>query len=635
MTPDQILAFVMLVLSGDAPDGFPGLQQGGHDPRYPVTVETCPAAVPPLDVEGQTVVCGSVEVPENHDTPDGRRIDLQFAVLKARSEAPQKDALIYLHGGPGGKAVPDMGFYDPIFAKFRDNRDIVLFDQRASGISDATVTCFDTLGDNVFAFAGEEEAEGDPLTTCLDELKDGGVELTAYNTTSNARDVRAIMSALGYPVYNVYGASYGTKLGQELMRSAPEGLRAVILDSVAPVFARSYDGNSRTIDKAVGSIVDRCMAQDSCKAAYPNLEEDLRGLGEMLEAQPIPATATRQEITVDALRALWDDRNKTLLPGIDKYLPKILTEWANGDATTWDLYKAGVLTPSNNSAAIAGAFAGKVDKTRLIAGYSIALQAEQLAALNNSLMMLMSLLSLNTSHPPEASGLEARLDAKLGELVADLERDALLAFGKEYTGFVSVAPTREALVDWVSRYFTEPQLAELLPLIAAMTPADLEAFRARAEVDTGKYYAEFVDGNFDLAVYACQEDVPFNSRAGWEAVQSTYRFPWVEDNELEMFYDLCDHFDHVDRPGFHDPVTSDIPVLAAQGLADTQTDNDAATRVAKTLSHAQVVTFPQSGHAVIFQSQCATDIMAAFIAYPDQQVDTSCTEKQAVTFVGE
>ena len=635
MTPDQILAFVMLVLSGDAPDGFPGLQQGGHDPRYPVTVETCPAAVPPLDVEGQTVVCGSVEVPENHDTPDGRRIDLQFAVLKARSEAPQKDALIYLHGGPGGKAVPDMGFYDPIFAKFRDNRDIVLFDQRASGISDATVTCFDTLGDNVFAFAGEEEAEGDPLTTCLDELKDGGVELTAYNTTSNARDVRAIMSALGYPVYNVYGASYGTKLGQELMRSAPEGLRAVILDSVAPVFARSYDGNSRTIDKAVGSIVDRCMAQDSCKAAYPNLEENLRGLGEMLEAQPIPATATRPEITVDALRALWDDRNKTLLPGIDKYLPKILTEWANGDATTWDLYKAGVLTPSNNSAAIAGAFAGKVDKTRLIAGYSIALQAEQLAALNNSLMMLMSLLSLNTSHPPEASGLEARLDAKLGEMVADLERDALLAFGKEYTGFVSVAPTREALVDWVSRYFTEPQLAELLPLIAAMTPADLEAFRARAEVDTGKYYAEFVDGNFDLAVYACQEDVPFNSRAGWEAVQSTYRFPWVEDNELEMFYDLCDHFDHVDRPGFHDPVTSDIPVLAAQGLADTQTDNDAATRVAKTLSHAQVVTFPQSGHAVIFQSQCATDIMAAFIAYPDQQVDTSCTEKQAVTFVGE
>ena len=49
------------------------------------------------------------------------------------------------------------------------------------------------------------------------------------------------MSALGYPAYNVYGGSYGTKLAQELMRSVPEGLRSVILDSVAPVFARSYE----------------------------------------------------------------------------------------------------------------------------------------------------------------------------------------------------------------------------------------------------------------------------------------------------------------------------------------------------------------------------------------------------------
>ena len=113
------------------------------------------------------------------------------------------------------------------------------------------------------------------------------------------------------------------------------------------------------------------------------------------------------------------------------------------------------------------------------------------------------------------------------------------------------------------------------------------------------------------------------------------RFPWLEDDELDQFYDICEHFDHVDRPGFHDPVTSDIPVLAAQGLDDIQTDNDAATRVAETLSHAQVVTFPQSGHGVLFHSECAKDIMAAFIAYPDQPVDTSCIEKQAVTFVTE
>ncbi|TMV45496.1 alpha/beta hydrolase, partial [Thioclava sp. BHET1] len=68
-------------------------------------------------------------------------------------------------------------------------------------------------------------------------------------------------------------------------------------------------------------------------------------------------------------------------------------------------------------------------------------------------------------------------------------------------------------------------------------------------------------------------------------------------------------------------------------LADTQTDNDAATRVARSLSRAQVVTFPQAGHGVILHSQCAKDIMAAFITYPDQPVDRACIAKDAVTFV--
>jgi pimeloyl-ACP methyl ester carboxylesterase len=140
------------------------------------------------------------------------------------------------------------------------------------------------------------------LTTCLDELRSNGVELAAYNTTSNARDVRALISALGYPVYNAYGASYGTLLGQEIMRSAREGLRAIILDSVAPTFGRSYDGNVLTVDKAVGSIVDRCMAQASCKAAFPSLDADVRALGEALGVKPIQATVLRPAIDLETLR---------------------------------------------------------------------------------------------------------------------------------------------------------------------------------------------------------------------------------------------------------------------------------------------------------------------------------------------
>lgn len=635
MTPEQILIFVATLLSGPETTGFTTLKEGGFDERYPVTIEACPAPVPLLDIEGQTVICGEVNVPENYEKTDSRTIPLKFSVMKARSNAPQKDALVYLHGGPGGKAVPDIAAMDKYFTRFRADRDIVVFDQRASGISDATVTCFNTLGENVFALAGKEEIKGNPVKLCLDELKESGVDLAAYNTSSNARDVRAIMHTLGYPEYNAYGASYGTLLGQELMRNQPEGLRAIILDSIAPTFARSYNGNTITIDKAIGSIVDRCMAQESCKAAYPTLEADVRVLGDNLKEKPIAATATRPEINLETARDIWSLRNGRQLPDIDKFLPKILTEWSKGESTTWDLYKAGMLTPKLSSTVIRSTYAGKVDPTRLTAGYAVALQAEQLQALNMSLENLMAVLAFNSTHSPQAKSLEGRLDKLLSELAVKLEQDQMMALGKDYTKFVAKLPSRDDLSQWVEKYFSGDELKQIQTVIAAMTQGDLQAFQARAEKDTGKYYSKLADGYFDLAIYACQESVPFNSREGWEEVKKTYRYPWIEDGELEEFFTMCDNYDHVDRPGFHEPVASDIPTLAMQGLADTQTDNDAATRVAKHLKNVQIVTADQAGHGVLLASQCAMDIGATFINYPDRPVDMSCLENDKVEFVTE
>jgi pimeloyl-ACP methyl ester carboxylesterase len=52
--------------------------------------------------------------------------------------------------------------------------------------------------------------------------------------------LQAVMRALGYPVYNLYGMSDGTRLGLEVTRTASEGLRAAVLDSVEPQVA-CYD----------------------------------------------------------------------------------------------------------------------------------------------------------------------------------------------------------------------------------------------------------------------------------------------------------------------------------------------------------------------------------------------------------
>ena len=108
MTPDQIIATVMALLAAEPADkAFPVIAGGGAVAAYPVTIEACPRPLPAAEVEGKTVICGRVDVPEDHDSPEGPRIKLSFAVLKAHTESPAPDPLVYLHGGPGGGAVRD------------------------------------------------------------------------------------------------------------------------------------------------------------------------------------------------------------------------------------------------------------------------------------------------------------------------------------------------------------------------------------------------------------------------------------------------------------------------------------------------------------------------------------------------
>ncbi len=147
---------------------------------------------------------------------------------------------------------------------------MVAFDQRGVDSSAGAETrCLATLADHTgdlvqgladAAKPGGEAPQLPPAVTraCLDELAAAGADLSKINTEQNARDVQAVMRALGYPVFNVYGISYGTKLGLEVMRTAPEGLRAVVLDSVAPPHVPTYDTLALPHAESIEAIFTLC-----------------------------------------------------------------------------------------------------------------------------------------------------------------------------------------------------------------------------------------------------------------------------------------------------------------------------------------------------------------------------------------
>jgi len=83
------------------------------------------------------------------------------------------------------------------------------------------------------------------------------------------------------------------------------------------------------------------------------------------------------------------------------------------------------------------------------------------------------------------------------------------------------------------------------------------------------------------------------------------------------------------------PVTSDIPTLLISSGYDALTPADLADSAAKTLSHAQRVHFPNSGHVAFAQSMvsaCAATVIESFLQRPDLTPPVGCINSVARAF---
>ena len=70
MVVEQYFAIFLSLLGGkESEPDFPVLLDGWPDPRYYVEIAPCTRPVAPHEIDGQTVVCGTVSVPEDHDGP--------------------------------------------------------------------------------------------------------------------------------------------------------------------------------------------------------------------------------------------------------------------------------------------------------------------------------------------------------------------------------------------------------------------------------------------------------------------------------------------------------------------------------------------------------------------------------------
>jgi pimeloyl-ACP methyl ester carboxylesterase len=260
---------------------------------------TCPFPVGSGLIDGKTVKCGYVTVPELHSQPNGAKVRLAVAIFKSPTAAPGAYPVIRLEGGPGGPSLDNWARYisSANFSTFVYNHDLIMFDQRGTGYSTPSLKCPETLQlqyetlDKRLSGNQSEQLQLQALQACHDRLVKSGVDLNAFNSIENAADVHDLIQALGYKQAILYGVSYGTRLALTTMRLYPSVIHSVVLDSVYPP-QRNRNDLPSDAQRVFNVLFHGCAIDAHCNASYPNLDQVFYQLIPTLNANPVEFQTT-------------------------------------------------------------------------------------------------------------------------------------------------------------------------------------------------------------------------------------------------------------------------------------------------------------------------------------------------------
>lgn len=243
---------------------------------------------------GFTIRCGYVTLPQDYDDPAGGKVQIFYSLIQSRYSDPQPDPLVYLVGGPGssGSQLLETSFNKYLRA-FAGERDIIVIDQRGTGLSNPPLYCREALFrlDEILQSQHTEHAELmlEILTDCQRRLSDRGVKFASFHSENNARDIVNVLLSLGYEQWNLVGVSYGSRLALAMMRDHPRYVRSVILDSVYPPQADIYLDAYFNGERALQALFAACAAAENCRARYPELAQVFYQLYERLNTTPMTA----------------------------------------------------------------------------------------------------------------------------------------------------------------------------------------------------------------------------------------------------------------------------------------------------------------------------------------------------------
>lgn len=242
--------------------------------------------------------CGFVTVPENPNKPDGKQIQVHYVVLPAVKNVNHEEALLAIAGGPGQSAIDNATGFDAMLSKVRQQRDILLIDQRGTGRSNL-LTC-DEGAQSPLSFDDDNADTLAETQKCLAKID---ADVTQYGSLNAIKDFEAVRQHLGYKKLHVYGISYGTRMAQLYMRLYPAHLATVTLDGIVPM-QQSVLEIGASIDRGFDLLFKDCQETTACHAQFPELKAEFDQVAASLAKAPVmenvydPVTGEKTMLTM-------------------------------------------------------------------------------------------------------------------------------------------------------------------------------------------------------------------------------------------------------------------------------------------------------------------------------------------------
>ena len=241
--------------------------------------------------------CYRFSVPESRDGNSANVIELPIVRIKSVAQNADPDPVFFLNGGPGLPSIQEHTL--KVVTALDFNRDIILMDQRGTGLSKPSLACSD-LGDGPQdddadaddtdsnqgdSKKGNGDARADnhrdgddnpkEISECYKKIKAKGIRLSNYNTRENAADFADLVQALNLDKANYYGLSYGTRLGLEILRNHSEHVRSVVLDGVLPPHIYPLSQTIQGLWEILVRMAKDCTENTQCNQKYADTSNSL------------------------------------------------------------------------------------------------------------------------------------------------------------------------------------------------------------------------------------------------------------------------------------------------------------------------------------------------------------------------